>query len=265
MATLAHTRGPALVDLLDAYRRALSEAGRGSFRGLLAQRLMARRVQRDLKEIQTVPVRRLGESQDELAAVERLVSGLLTPWLRAAAAAAVIVIADVIISLTASVTEPERLLNQSAELDLSNPLSILALVEATLGSSLSAIVFLSWTLLVAATIVLLPMLPSARRYRSVFCDVARAAQQRTYRELGLPPPSEPMADLRIVAVPIAATLFFGIHLFLMTRWPADDGLDGARITLGFLSCLTFVIMAGFLASVWRRRRRSSLEGGPWDG
>jgi hypothetical protein len=266
--SVAEKESASLRPLLEAYNRAMLGATAGGLRGRVARRLMAARVQRDLRTIGESSWRAVlsvdPDAKVEYDAAEQFASSQRPPGRKAAFAAGIVVIADVIVSLTASVTEPEQLiLDRTAELDLTNPLSILALVRATLDSSLGATVFLAWTILLAAAVVLLPLLPGARRYRRVYCDVALGTQQRTYRTLGLQPPAQPIADLGILVVPAMASLFLGVHLFLMAaQWPVDDGRDGARVALGVLCCVAFAIAAAYLLVAWRRRPRSTAEVAP---
>lgn len=246
--------------LLEAYDRAMREAGRGAVRGPPARRLMARRARRDLALIKTHAERRsalddgAGASLDP-ATIERYAATVPGPWPKALIAGVIVVTADLIVSLTAALAAPRQLVGRAADLDLTNPLSIVLLVREMLDSSLAATMFLTWTLLVAAAIVLLPLLPGARRYRAVFCRVAAGPQRRVHRELELPPPRQPSADLLLLAVPVGASLFIGVHLFLMTTtWPVDDGHDPARIALGAGCCALFAVSAAWLAFAWWRRR-----------
>jgi hypothetical protein len=248
LATLAAAdhREPTIRPLLEAYRRALTTSAGRPF----AKELTARRIRKDLATLREAPLR--AERQD----VEQLQSDLPTSWRTTVLAlASILVGAQVIIAVIASIAGTERLLEQSAQIDLTSPFSILELVRVALESSLTAVVFFAWTVLASASLVLLPVLLGARRYRANFCALALGLQRRTWRQLGLPAPAEPMADLRLVAVPVLTLLFLGLHLFLMVSWwPVNDHRDGARIALGTIFCTAFAVTAIWLTSAWLRRR-----------
>ena len=246
LAAPADDREPTIRPLLDAFRRALTTNAGWPF----AKELTARRIRKDLATL------RQAELGTARRAVEELQSDLQAPWKTTALALATIVVgAQVIIAVIASVAGTERLLEESAQSDLTSPFSILNLVRVALESSLTAVVFFAWTLLASASLVLMPVLLGARRYRATFCAVALDSERRTWRQLGLPAPAEPMADLRILVVPVLMLLFLGLHLFLMVSWwPVDDHRDGARIAVGAIFCAAFALSATWLTISWLRRR-----------
>jgi hypothetical protein len=246
LAAPADDQEPTIRPLLDAFRRALTTSAGRPF----AKELTTRRIRKDLATLREAP---LGA---ERQAVEELQSDLQAPWKTTVVGLATILVgAQVIIAVIASVAGTEHLLEQSAQVDLTSPFSILELVRVALESSLTAVVFFAWTLLASASLVLAPVLVGARRYRATFRAVALDLERRTWRRLGLPIPAEPRADLLIIAVPVVMLLFLGLHLFLMASWwPVNDHRDGARVALGTVVCAAFAVSATWLAWSWLRRR-----------
>lgn len=248
-----------LGQLLESYARALQAVGEEWPTGQVALRLLSRRIRRATAALSTRLAQRatIDPSADDTqaqSALERFLRALPAPWPRALIVAAIAVVTEVIISLAGSMAESQRLLDAAIDIDPGNPASVVAVLEAIVQGNTTATMFLAWTILAATSLVLLPMLPGAIRYRRVFTADPLHRERHVFEQLRAPAPRAPTVDLRILAVPAAALLFVGLHLIMMVaNWPLDDGRDGARVVLATIACGASAVFATVLAVAFHRR------------